>query len=81
MNFTACLSVPATSIAPKLSSSSPSDTNETVVVPEDAANAVFKFADESLRLTVDAGAVTNISLFCAIVDLLCSCQWVSLQGF
>lgn len=60
-------SVPATSITPKLSSSLPSDINETVVVPENAANAVFKFADESLRLTVDAGPSTNISLFCAIV--------------
>lgn len=49
------LLVPATSIAPKLSSSSPSDTSQTVVVPEEAANAVFKFADNSLRLTVDTG--------------------------
>ena len=49
-----CL-VPATSIAPKLSSSSPSDTSESVDVSEDAANAVFTFASESLRLTVDAG--------------------------
>lgn len=49
-----CL-VSATSIAPKLSSSSPSDTSQTIVVQEDAANAVFKFADNSLRLTVDAG--------------------------
>ena len=46
---------PATSIAPKLSSSSPSDTTQTVLVPEVAANAVFKFADNSLRLTVEAG--------------------------
>lgn len=51
--------VSATSIAPKLSSSSPSDTSQTIVVPEDAANAVFKFADNSLRLTVDAGMWTK----------------------
>lgn len=55
INFMIFLLVPATSIAPKLSSSSPSDTSQTVVVPEDAANAVFKFADNSLRLTVNSG--------------------------
>lgn len=55
INFTILCSVLATSIAPKLSSSSPSDISQTIVVPEDAANAVFKFADNSLRLTVDPG--------------------------
>lgn len=47
--------VPATSIAPQLSSGSQSDTREVVLVPEDAANAVFKFTDNSLKLNVGAG--------------------------
>ncbi|PFX17387.1 G-protein coupled receptor 98 [Stylophora pistillata] len=80
--------VPATSIAPKLSSNSPSDTNETVVVPEDAANAVFKFADESLRLTVDAGdsvpsiKVIRTGLFgSATVDVRSGFPSKSFDGF
>ena len=55
--YPVCL-VPATSIAPQLSTASPSDTAETVSVPEDASNAVFKFADSSLRLSVGAGMST-----------------------
>ena len=47
--------VPATSIAPQLSTGSQSDTTEVVLVPEDAANAVFKFTDNSLKLNVGAG--------------------------
>lgn len=47
--------VPATSIAPQLSTGSQSDTTEVVLVPEDAANAVFKFTDNSLKLHVGAG--------------------------
>ena len=49
------LSVPETSIAPKLSTDSASDSSEVVPVPENAANAVLKFADNSLKLTVEAG--------------------------
>lgn len=47
--------VPATSIAPQLSTGSQSDTTEVVLVPEDSANAVFKFTDNSLKLNVGAG--------------------------
>ena len=47
-------SVPATSIAPQLSTGS-GDKSEAVSVPEQAANAVLKFASSSLRLRVGAG--------------------------
>lgn len=47
--------VPATSIAPKLSSNAASDRSQVISVPEEAANAVIKFADNSLRLRVGAG--------------------------
>ena len=47
--------VPATSIAPQLSTGSQRDTTEVVLVPEGAANAVFKFTDNSLKLNVGAG--------------------------
>lgn len=53
------LSVPETSIAPELSTNSASDSSEVVPVPEIAANAVLKFADNSLKLTVEAGIYSH----------------------
>ncbi|XP_068693739.1 adhesion G-protein coupled receptor V1-like isoform X3 [Montipora foliosa] len=51
--------VPMTSISPKLSTDSPSDRSEVVPLPENAANAVLKFADNSLKLTVGANNVVS----------------------
>ncbi|XP_015763361.1 PREDICTED: G-protein coupled receptor 98-like [Acropora digitifera] len=55
--------VPETSIAPKLSTDSASDSSEVVPVPENAANAVLKFADNSLKLTVEAVLILLFSFF------------------
>ena len=74
------LSVPETSIAPKLSTNPASDSSEVVPVPENAANAVLKFADNSLKLTVEAGILYSppekkTSVFSSETDLFQSSCW------